>query len=98
MAAQVPDASRSGYRAWVSITAARLAANPVRGEITLVLWPGDATGQAAAASQHLDEVIATLLDAGLSAGQAADVAAKIGAGPRNSAYRAALAEAKRRNT
>jgi 16S rRNA (cytidine1402-2'-O)-methyltransferase len=78
--------------------AARLAANPVRGEITLVLWPGDATGQAAAASQHLDEVIATLLDAGLSAGQAADVAAKVGAGPRNSAYRAALAEAKRRKT
>ena len=77
--------------------AARLAAEPVRGEITLVLWPRVGAGRAAAA-RHLDDVVATLLDAGLSPGQAADITAKIGAGPRNAAYRTALAEAKRRNT
>jgi 16S rRNA (cytidine1402-2'-O)-methyltransferase len=78
--------------------APRFAAEPVRGEITLVLWPGDHARRAAAETQHLQGVVATLLDAGLSAGQAADVAAKIGAGPRNTAYRTALAEARRRNT
>lgn len=77
--------------------AARLAATPVRGEITLVLWPRVGAGQAAAA-QHLEDVVATLLDAGLSPGQAADITAKIGAASRNAAYRTALAAAKRRNT
>jgi len=77
--------------------AARLATAPVRGEVTIVLWPRDDARRAAAA-QHLDDVVATLLDAGLSPGQAADVAAKVGAGSRNAAYRTALAEAKRRNT
>jgi 16S rRNA (cytidine1402-2'-O)-methyltransferase len=77
--------------------AARLAAAPVRGEITLVLWPRVGAGQAAAV-RHLDDVVMTLLDAGLSPGQAADVTAKIGAASRNAAYRTALAAAKRRNT
>jgi hypothetical protein len=54
-------------------------------------------GQAAAV-RHLDDVVMTLLDAGLSPGQAADVTAKIGAASRNAAYRTALAAAKRRNT
>jgi len=77
--------------------AARLAAAPVRGEITLVLWPRVGAGQAAAV-RHLDDVVTTLLDAGLSPGQAADITAKIGAASRNAAYRTALAAAKRRNT
>jgi 16S rRNA (cytidine1402-2'-O)-methyltransferase len=77
--------------------AARLAAAPVRGEITLVLWPRVGAGQAAAV-RHLDDVVMTLLDAGLSPGQAADVTAKIGAASSNAAYRTALAAAKRRNT
>jgi 16S rRNA (cytidine1402-2'-O)-methyltransferase len=78
--------------------AARFAAAPPRGEITLVLWPRNDTGRAAADAAHLQDVVATLLEAGLSPARAADLAAKIGAGARNAAYRTALAEARRRNT
>ena len=69
---------------------------PIRGEITLVLWPRASARQAEVAADRLDAVIATLLDARLSPGQAADVAAQVGAGARNAAYRTALAAAKRR--
>jgi len=78
--------------------AARFAAAPPRGEITLVLWPGNDTARAAGDAAHLQEVVAALLDAGLSPGRVADVTARIGAGARNTAYRTALAEANRRNT
>lgn len=71
---------------------------PVRGEITLVLWPRPTAQAIDEATRRLESVIATLLEAGLGAGQAADVAAQIGAGPRNAAYRTALAAAKRRAT
>lgn len=76
--------------------AARLGTGPVRGEITIVLWPRGTADLDAAASARLAEGIAVLIDAGLSPGQAADAAAALGAGGRNAAYRAALAEASRR--
>ncbi len=78
--------------------AARFAGAPPRGEITFVLWPPGDGGRAAADTERLQEVVAALLDAGLSPGQTADIAARVGAGARNTAYRTALAEAKRRNT
>ncbi len=78
--------------------AARLAADPVRGEITIVIWPGDPGAQHADDTAHLEAVVAILLDAGLSPGQAADTAVALGAGTRNPAYRTALAEASRRKT
>lgn len=78
--------------------AERFVAAPPRGEITLVLWPRDETGRADDDADRLVDVVTSLLDAGLSPGRAADVAARIGAGARNTAYRTALAEAKRRNT
>lgn len=73
-------------------TAAEVAAavtETPRGEITLVIGPdpvpppGDAAG--------LADGLALLLDAGLGAGRAAEVAAAFGAAPRNRAYKAALA-------
>ena len=76
--------------------AARFAAEPVRGEITIVIWPGDPGARDAEESARLESVVAILLDAGLSPGQAADAAVALGAGPRNPAYRTALAEASRR--
>ena len=76
--------------------AARFGTGPVRGEITIVLWPRDTADLDAAASARLADGIAVLIDAGLSPGQAADAAAALGAGGRNAAYRAALAEASRR--
>ena len=71
---------------------------PIRGEITLVLWPCAGQQDADAAEKRLEETIAALLNAGLSPGKAADLAAQIGAGARNAAYRTALAAAKRRAT
>lgn len=70
---------------------------PARGEITVVLWPRPAAQAAEEATRRLESVVATLLDAGLGAGQAADIAAQVGAGARNAAYRTALAAAKRRD-
>lgn len=76
--------------------AVQLARGPVRGEITIVLWPRDPAALDGVAAGRLAEGIAVLLDAGLSPGQAADAAAALGGGGRNAAYRAALAEASRR--
>jgi 16S rRNA (cytidine1402-2'-O)-methyltransferase len=81
----------------VADLAARFTAEPPRGEITIVLWPRADAGLRADASR-LQDVVTLLLDAGLGPATAADVAARLGAGARNAAYRTALAEAKRRNT
>jgi len=72
--------------------------DPFRGEITMVIWPPAAATHDAHSIDRLDEGIALLLDAGVSARQAADIAASLGMGARNAAYRAALAEASRRAT
>lgn len=82
----------------VAELAARTTEIPIRGEITLVLWPRATDPQAEHAAARLESVIETLLGAGLSPGRAADAAAQIGAGARNAAYRTALAAAKRRAT
>jgi 16S rRNA (cytidine1402-2'-O)-methyltransferase len=82
-------------------TAAEVAerfAGGARGEITLVLWPAGGERRDREAAGRLEEVVGLLVDAGLGAGRAADVAAALGAGPRNAAYRAALAAASRRAT
>ena len=76
-------------------TAAELAARfpaPPRGEIAVVVGPAPAPG-ADAGDARLRAALAILLDAGLGAGRAADVAAALGAAPRNRAYRAALEQA-----
>jgi 16S rRNA (cytidine1402-2'-O)-methyltransferase len=68
---------------------ARRLAQPVRGEVTLVVdaAPADATPDEA----RLREVLALLREAGLGPARAADLAAALGAAPRNRAYREALA-------
>lgn len=87
-------------------TATELAARvtePPRGEIAVVVGPApaaDADAAAASADGPLRAALAVLLDAGLGAGRAAEVAALLGAAPRNRAYRVALevAEERRRST
>ena len=77
-------------------TAAEVAerlAEPPRGEITVVIGPG---APREAGDDALRAAMAVLLDAGLGAGRAAEVAAALGAAPRNRAYRAALAAAEDR--
>lgn len=81
-------------------TAAELAGRfhePPRGEIAVVVGPAAAPGPEAA-DARLRAALALLLDAGLGAGRAADVAAALGAAPRNRAYRAALEEAEARRS
>ena len=81
-------------------TAAELAERfpvPPRGEIAVVVGPPAAPGPEAA-DARLRAALALLLDAGLGAGRAADVAAALGAAPRNTAYRAALEEAEARRS
>jgi 16S rRNA (cytidine1402-2'-O)-methyltransferase len=73
-------------------TAAEVAhrlAEPVRGEVTVVV--GAAPGAPAPDEARLREVLAILREAGLGPARAADVAAALGAAPRNRAYREALA-------
>ncbi len=80
-------------------TAAELAARfgtPPRGEIVLVLGPAPIAGEEA--DDGLRDLIGILLDAGLGAGRAADVAASLGAAPRNRAYRFALTLADERRS
>jgi 16S rRNA (cytidine1402-2'-O)-methyltransferase len=72
--------------------AARLA-EPPRGEVTLVIGAGRPPE---ADEERLRAAMGLLLDAGLGAGRAAEVAAALGAAPRNRAYRAALAVAEER--
>lgn len=79
-------------------TAAELAARvtePPRGEVTLVIGAG---APREADEERLRAAMALLLDAGLGAGRAAEVAAALGAAPRNRAYRAALAAAEERRS
>jgi 16S rRNA (cytidine1402-2'-O)-methyltransferase len=68
---------------------ARRLAQPVRGEVTVVV--GAAPGAAGTDDARLREVLALLRQAGLGPARAADVAAALGAAPRNRAYREALA-------
>ncbi len=72
--------------------AVRFADAP-RGEVTVVIGPGRPADDTGA----LDAGVAVLVDAGLSPARAADAAAALGLGPRNAAYRAALAAASRRD-
>ena len=73
---------------------AALIAEPPRGEITLVIGAGEPAADAG--EDGLLAALALLIDAGLGAGRAAEVAAALGAAPRNRAYRAALALAEER--
>jgi 16S rRNA (cytidine1402-2'-O)-methyltransferase len=75
-------------------TAAQVAARvrePPRGEVAVVVGPAAAPAEPDDA--RLREVLALLRDAGLSPARAAEVAAALGAAPRNRAYRIALDEA-----
>lgn len=75
-------------------TAAELAARfdaPPKGEIAVVIGAAPPEDDAGDADARLAETLGVLLDAGLGAGRAADVAATLGAASRNHAYRAALA-------
>lgn len=76
-------------------TAAELAERYVEapyGEVTVVIGPAAAPADD---DDRLGAGVRTLLEAGLSPGRAADVAARLGLGARNAAYREALAAAKR---
>jgi 16S rRNA (cytidine1402-2'-O)-methyltransferase len=82
-------------------TAAELAARfsaPPRGEIALVIAPAAVAAGPGDDDEPLRSTIAVLLDAGLGAGRAADVAASLGPAPRNRAYRVALAVAEERRS
>jgi 16S rRNA (cytidine1402-2'-O)-methyltransferase len=81
-------------------TAAELAARfpePPRGEVAVVVGPAPAA-DAQEGEERLRAALGLLLDAGLGAGRAADVAAALGAGARNRAYRVALEEAEARRS
>lgn len=76
-------------------TVAELAerfADGARGEVTVVIGPGEAREVDAA------EVARVLVEAGLGAAGAADVAVALGLAPRNAVYSAAVTAAKRRAT
>ncbi len=68
---------------------------PPRGEIAVVIGPAPAAG-AAAEPAALRAALTLMLDGGLGAGGAAEVAAALGAASRNDAYRVALELAARR--
>lgn len=77
-------------------TAAQLAARYAEapyGEVTVVIGP--ATVPADADGDRVVHGVAVLMEAGLSPARAADVAAQLGLGARNAAYREALAAVKR---
>jgi len=75
---------------------ARRIREPPKGEITLVIGAGEpAPG---AGEGDLRAGMALLLDAGVGAGRAAEIAAALGAAPRNRAYRAALDELEARRS
>jgi 16S rRNA (cytidine1402-2'-O)-methyltransferase len=80
-------------------TAAELAGRltePLRGEIAVVVGPAPPVPAGPADDGPLRAALTALLDAGLGAGRAAEVAAGLGAAPRNKAYRVALAVAEER--
>jgi 16S rRNA (cytidine1402-2'-O)-methyltransferase len=68
---------------------------PPRGEVVLVLAPAAAPA-AGDDDERLRAALSHMLDAGLGAGRAADLAASLGLARRNAAYRAAVDEAERR--
>jgi 16S rRNA (cytidine1402-2'-O)-methyltransferase len=73
-------------------TAAAVAARypePPRGEIAVVIGPAP-VGALGGEPADLRAALALMLDAGLGAGRAAELAAALGAGTRNAAYRVAL--------
>ncbi len=75
-------------------TAADLAerfAGPVKGEVTVVIGPSRSTP----VERDVEQAINVLLEAGLTPAKAAEVAAALSVAPRNVAYRAAVAAAKR---
>ncbi len=81
-------------------TAEELAARfaePPRGEITVVIGPA-ATPETDAGGAGLRAAMALLLDAGVGAARAADVAARLGVASRNRAYTAALEVAEERRS
>jgi 16S rRNA (cytidine1402-2'-O)-methyltransferase len=80
-------------RGTASDLAARFA-GAVKGEVTVVIGPP----RFAASGADVRHAVAVLLDAGLGAAKAAEVAAALGIAPRNAAYRAALSAAKRADT
>jgi 16S rRNA (cytidine1402-2'-O)-methyltransferase len=69
---------------------------PPKGEVVLVLGPPPPAAPAEGAA--LRDALAQMLDAGLGAGRAADLAATLGLARRNAAYRAAVEEADRRRS
>jgi 16S rRNA (cytidine1402-2'-O)-methyltransferase len=76
-------------------TASEVAAQvrePPRGEVALVVGPAET---AEPDDARLREVLGLLRDAGLGPARSAEVAAALGAAPRNRAYRTALAQATR---
>ena len=82
-------------------SAAELAARfiaPPRGEIALVIAPARPGDEPDDGGDRLRQTMGMLLDAGLGAARAADVAASIGAAPRNRAYRAAISVADERRS
>jgi 16S rRNA (cytidine1402-2'-O)-methyltransferase len=71
-------------------------AEPVRGEVTVVL--GASPPQVDRGDGALEDALGRLLDAGLTPATAATAATALGLGKRNAAYEAALAAAARRAT
>jgi 16S rRNA (cytidine1402-2'-O)-methyltransferase len=71
---------------------------PPKGEVVLVLAPAEAPAPGADDAGRLREALGHMLDAGLGAGRAADLAAALGLARRNAAYRAAVEEAERRRS
>lgn len=71
---------------------------PPRGEVALVLGATRAPAPDEGEAGILREALGHMLDAGLGAGRAADLAAALGLARRNAAYRAAVEEAERRRS
>ena len=71
---------------------------PPKGEVVLVLGAAPAPAPGDEDAGRLREALGHMLDAGLGAGRAADLAAALGLARRNAAYRAAVEEAERRRS
>ncbi len=71
---------------------------PPKGEVALVLAPVAAPEPGPGDDARLRDALGHMLDAGLGAGRAADLAAALGLARRNAAYRAAVEEAERRRS
>ena len=71
---------------------------PPKGEVVLVLGAAPAAAPGDEDAGRLREALGHMLDAGMGAGRAADLAAALGLARRNAAYRAAVEEAERRRS